>query len=406
MTTAPTQPMPVAQPQNWASGAQGPNSNSSIRSVYVPPAGAPPAKPLESAAVIAVVGPEAVLASELSPRYEAYLADKMAGAPPEQLAGERQELIKQMKNLIDVKLLVTEATATIPPDGLKDFQSKVNEQFDKEQVKQMMERVKVNTTAELDAVLHQYGTSLDRKRQQAFEQTLAHEWLTEHAKPEKEIDFDTALVYYHDHKADFSFPSQARWEQLTASFANFTDKAAAYQAIAAMGNDVLKGAKFAEVAKKLSQGPTAADGGYRGWTTKGALVSKVLDDALFSPLLPVGQMSTIIEDTDGFHIIRVIERKLAGTVPFRDAQGDIKKKLLDDLAKKNIAEYLDKLRNKTTIWTIFDDAGQAPAGQLAPGQVPPGRAAIPQVRAPGQALPPAYGPNAAALPPPQSAYGR
>ena len=321
--------------------------------------------------VIARIGPESVLASDLNPRYQAYLDDKAAGAPPEQLAAERQELINEMKNVIDVKLLMIEATHTIPPDGLKDFQGKFNDQFDKEQVKQMMERVKAKTPAELDAILHQYGSSLERKRQVAFEQTLAHEWLSEQSRSDKEIDFDTALVYYHEHKAEFSFPAQARWEQLTALFADFNDKQKAWNAIVDMGNDVLRGiAPFAEVAKKKSKGPTADQGGYRDWTTKGALVSKVLDAALFSPYLPPGRMSTIIEDTDGYHIIRVIERKDAGVVPFRDAQGGIKKKLKEERLKKSTTEYLEKLRGKTQIWTVFDEPAATPAGQAPAGQVP------------------------------------
>lgn len=369
MTTAPTQPTAVAQPQNWA-GSQNTTNKAGVQSVYVPPPGARPAQALGSALVVARVGPEVILASDLSPRWDAFLADKAAGAPPAQIAAERQELITQLKGIIDVKLLVVEATNTIPPEGLKDFQAKVNEAFDKDQVKGMMERVKVNTPAELDAILHQYGTSLERKRAALFETALASEWKSEHAKPEKEIDFDTALIYYHEHKAQFSFPSQARWEQLTATFANFDDKNGAWRAICQMGNDVLRGVPFADVAKKHSQGPTADKGGYRDWTTKGALVSKVLDEAVFSPTLPVGQMSQIIEDTDGYHIVRVIERIDAGVKPFRDAQGDIKKKLTEEETKRLSTEYLQKLREKTQVWTIFDD----PAAEVAAlGPVPTSR---------------------------------
>ncbi len=66
-------------------------------------------------------------------------------------------------------------------------------------------------------------------------------------------------------------------------------------------------------------------------------------------------MSQILEDNDGYHIVRVIERHDAGMKPFRDAQVEIKKKLKDERNKKGTEEYLEKLRNKTQIWTIFDD---------------------------------------------------
>jgi parvulin-like peptidyl-prolyl isomerase len=367
MTSAPTQPMPVSQPQNWAAGARAANSNAGIQSVYVPPAGASPAQPVESAMKVGQVGDEVILASDLGGRYGAYLTDKANGAPPDQLAYERQDLISQLKNLVDVKLLFIEATKTIPEAPLKDFQKQINESFDKSQVKDMMERVKVNTPAELDAILRQMGSSLERKRQSFFEQTMANEWLREQSEKDKEVDFDTAVVYYKEHPAEFSFPAQVRWEQLTASFSQFNDKALAGQTVAAMGNDVLHGIPFAEVAKKHSQGPTADKGGLRDWTTKGALVSKVLDGALFSPLLQPNQMSVILEDSDGYHIIRIIERRDAGKVSFLDAQAGIKKKLKEERIKKTKAEYLDKLRNKTPIWTIFDEGpgakGQGPGAK-------------------------------------------
>ena len=355
MTSAPTQPMPVSQPQNWA-GTNAANLNPGIKPAYVAPPGAEPAKALESALVVLRVGPEVGLASDLGGRYGAYLADKAAGASPEQLASERQELIVQLKNLADVKLLFVEATKTIPEAPLKDVQARINEQFDKSEVKSMMERVKVGTPAELDAVLRQYGSSLERRRQSYFEQSLAHLWLEQQGDKEQEIDFNTALAYYRTHAAEFSSPAQARWEQLTALFSQFNNKELAFQTVAAMGNDVLRGITFAEVAKKHSQGPTADKGGVRDWTTKGALVSKVLDGAIFS--LPIGRMSQILEDDDGYHIVRVIERYDAGMKPFRDAQVEIKKKLKEERSKKSTEEYLEKLRNKTQIWTIFDEGGQ------------------------------------------------
>jgi hypothetical protein len=205
------------------------------------------------------------------------------------------------------------------------------------------------------------------------------QWKTEHSKCDKEIDFDSTLVYYHDHKADFEYPAQARWEQLSAPFAGYSTKEEAFRAIADMGNRVLSGRPFAEVAKQLSKEPTADKGGYRDWTTKGALVSKVLDEAIFSPMLPVGRMSTIIEDADGYHIVRLIERRDAGIMSFLDAQKGIKAKLTEERSKKLANDYLDGLRKQAQIWTIFDNDGGptpwheqpkdqfAPAAQAAPG---------------------------------------
>ena len=91
---------------------------------------------------------------------------------------------------------------------------------------------------------------------------------------EPDITHDQLLQYYHEHSKEYDVAARARWEELSIRFDKFPDRASADQAIVEMGNQVLRGAELAAVAKKFSQGATATDGGYHDWTTKGSLVSK------------------------------------------------------------------------------------------------------------------------------------
>jgi parvulin-like peptidyl-prolyl isomerase len=124
-----------------------------------------------------------------------------------------------------------------------------------------------------------------------------------------------------------------------------------------MGNDILRGVAWADVARQGSTGPTAQQGGQRDWTTQGSLASQALDGALFS--LPLNVPSQILEDERGFHIIRVLERVDAGRVPFRDAQVKIKEQIDKDRQQKAVQEYQAKLRKETHVWTVFDDPDSA-----------------------------------------------
>ena len=109
---------------------------------------------------------------------------------------------------------------------------------------------------------------------------------------------------------------------------------------------------FAEIAKAGSHGITASQGGAHDWTTRGALRSQQIDEALFT--LDVGQMSDVIETDTGFHIVRVLDRHDAGRTPFTEAQAEIRK-ILEAKAKKELAGVeLDELRDKSRIWTVFD----------------------------------------------------
>jgi parvulin-like peptidyl-prolyl isomerase len=82
----------------------------------------------------------------------------------------------------------------------------------------------------------------------------------------------------------------------------------------------------------------------------------VIDEAVFT--LPVGQLSAILDDGQALHIVRVTERTEAGRTPFLEAQVGIKQSLQEERRKREVDEYLAKLKDRTPVWTIFDDQPQ------------------------------------------------
>ena len=149
-----------------------------------------------------------------------------------------------------------------------------------------------------------------------------------------------------------------------ARFDKFPNKAAAYQAIADWGNQILNGAPLANVAKDHSQDLSAVDGGVHPWTNEGSLRSEILDRALFD--LPADRLSQIIEDDRGFHIVRVIEREDTTCRPFTDVQGEIRKKIREERTADRRNEYLEKLRAQ--------DPGAGPSSTSRPKRGPPAAA--------------------------------
>jgi parvulin-like peptidyl-prolyl isomerase len=108
---------------------------------------------------------------------------------------------------------------------------------------------------------------------------------------------------------------------------------------------------FETVARERSHGFTASEGGVHDWTAQGSLVAVQLDAALFS--LPVGRLSQIIPGNGAWHIVRVLERRPAGRVPFEEAQAEIQERLLEARRTQKQREYLEKLRKDVRIWTIY-----------------------------------------------------
>jgi hypothetical protein len=238
---------------------------------------------------------------------------------------------------------------------------KLEAEFDKSELPKMMKREGVATTKELDEKLKKAGSSLSWERKIFVDKTLVQQWLHQQIKRDEEITYDQMIRYYNAHLKDFTTPAKAKWEELTVTKANYPSKEAAYEAIAQMGNQVQAGAPLAEVAKQRSDGFTAQNGGFRDWASKGSLTDVEIDSAIFgtpeAPGLPVGQLSQIIETRQDYNIIRVLERADQKTEEFLVAQGDIRKKILDERTLKQIRDYLDGLERRTPIWTIYDGTG-------------------------------------------------
>ena len=120
-----------------------------------------------------------------------------------------------------------------------------------------------------------------------------------------------------------------------------------------MGNQVIGGRPFETVARSMSNGYAASEGGYYDWTTQSALKSKVIDEVVFS--IEPQKLSQIIEDADGFHIVRVIERKNAQVVPFHEVQPEIKKKIVEIKKQQTEKDYMQKVRETTPVWTRWPE---------------------------------------------------
>jgi alpha-D-ribose 1-methylphosphonate 5-triphosphate diphosphatase PhnM len=186
-----------------------------------------------------------------------------------------------------------------------------------------------------------------------LERVLGQSGLGEKIDYEPEITHQAMLDRYRENLQDYEYPAKARWEKLTVKFANFPTKEQAWAALGDMGNEVLRGAPLAAVAKRHSQGVDASDGGYHDWTCKDSLASDVLNEAIFA--LRVNELSQRLEDEGGFHIVRVIERRPAGRTPFLEAQVEIKETLRKERVREQITDYVAKLKKEIHVWSIFDD---------------------------------------------------
>ena len=120
-----------------------------------------------------------------------------------------------------------------------------------------------------------------------------------------------------------------------------------------------KGAKFEDLAKKESQGPTAAQGGTLGSFKRGEL-AKDLEEKTFS--LKPGETTGVIRTRQGFIILQVTSHRQPGIPPLKDISERIREAIYSERLEPAARAYLTKLREEAyiDIKTGFADTGASP----------------------------------------------
>jgi peptidyl-prolyl cis-trans isomerase C len=126
--------------------------------------------------------------------------------------------------------------------------------------------------------------------------------------------------------------------------------------------ELKKGADFAELAKKKSKDPGAADGGDLGFFTKDQMVPEFSTVAF---ALEPGKISDPVKSQFGWHVIKVEEKRNRKAPDFEQVKAQIE----TYVTRKAQAEYVAKLRESAKVERM-DQASNTPALASDPGKQP------------------------------------
>jgi peptidyl-prolyl cis-trans isomerase SurA len=101
------------------------------------------------------------------------------------------------------------------------------------------------------------------------------------------------------------------------------------------------GTNFAELAKKKSEGPSAADGGDLGFFKRGVMMAD-FEKAAFT--LPVGGISEPIRTKFGWHVLKVEERRALAAPPLEEVKDKLREAMLRSQLEKYTDQYVQELR--------------------------------------------------------------
>lgn len=334
---------PAAQP-NFVSTNQPPRQEVNSRG----------RRSFEPSKVMAIVGGEPIFVGDMMFEINQLIEKFMPTAPEDIKQRERQKLIPRiLPKFVEGKLLYHGMLAELPDEvDVEKVLEQASAEFDEKALGPMIKNSGLKSAGEFDAHLRAQGSSLRNLRRSWGRDQLTKYFLGQQLQVTTEVTHQQMLDEYRKNFAIYEIKGKARWEQLMIRFDRSDSPAAAKKQIAALGDQVVYGANFAAVAKKGSHGFSASEGGQHDWTSRGALVLKEIDNAIFE--LPIGELSDIIETANGYHIVRVIERTDDHYTPFLEAQVEIKKRILDEQRKAAFDKHLAKLKKEIPVEYPFD----------------------------------------------------
>jgi len=285
-------------------------------------------------------------------------AQQQDPANAEKIVAERDKDI--LRDLIDQQLLLEKG---------KDLGITAETEVIK-RLDEMRKEMKLESMEDLEKAASGQGISFEDFKQNLKNQIITQQVISKEVGQRMSISKEELQQFYDEHKSQMEQPEQIRLNELLVSTENkdktkdaSADESAQLAAAKAKAEDLLaqirKGASFDEIAKKNSDGPTAAQGGDLGYFKRGAL-AKELEDKTFA--MKPGDVSDVIRTKQGFVILRVAEHQMAGVPPLSEIEPKVQDAIYMHKLQPALRAYLTHLREDAFIYYKpgYVDTGASP----------------------------------------------
>lgn len=286
--------------------------------------------------IVAVVNDDIITQSELQQSMLPFIADYKVRYEEDELKGKMDEVREDALNrLIEEKLLMQEA---------KRREIAVEDSEVEQRLEAIKERFK--SEDEFYDALKASGITLARLKDKYKEQIMMRKLVSSIIRKNVRISPTQITAYYNGNIKDFSRPKSARFKVLLIKPLQDSNMAATEELANSVLDKIESGQDFDMLVKQFSQGPNIDKGGDMGYMPAGSII-KELDEQI--EVLNPGQTSGIIRTDTGFYIIKVIDKKQAGTAPLSEVEGMIKERLYERESELTLREFINKLKKDAYI---------------------------------------------------------
>jgi len=322
--------------------------------------------------IIARVDDQIITRSELEKAKTTNLEEVKQRYPSEWQAKWAKLQKDVLRDLIDQQLLL-ERGKDMGITGETEVVKRLN------QLRQQMGLASID---DLEKEAQKQGVSYEDFKEQIRVGAVTQQVIGQEVGSKLRISNDDIQDWYNQHQKDLQGPEEVGLSEILVSTqpskpnVDEKDKQAAQDKdkplpedpakvteAEAKANDILeqlrKGAKFEDVAKKSSDGPTAAQGGGLGNFKRGEL-AKDLEEKTFA--LKAGETTDVIRTRQGFIILKVTGHRAAGVPPVKEISDRIREAIYSERLEPAARAYLTKLREQAyiDIKPGFEDTGASP----------------------------------------------
>jgi peptidyl-prolyl cis-trans isomerase SurA len=224
----------------------------------------------------------------------------------------------------------------------------------------------LETMEDLEKAAEAQGASYEDFKQNLRNQILTQRVIGQEVGSHLAMNKEDEKKFYDQHRAEMEQPEQVRLSEILIapktpakpaagggakpeppSEAETEAALAAAQAKAQdLVDQIQKGAKFADLAKKYSDGPSAKDGGDLSYFKRGTL-SKELEDKVFA--LKIGEVTDVIRTKQGYVILQTTEHQMAGIPTLKEVEPRIQDALYMQKLQPALRVFLTTLREEAFI---------------------------------------------------------
>jgi peptidyl-prolyl cis-trans isomerase SurA len=228
---------------------------------------------------------------------------------------------------------------------------------------EMRKQMKLDTMEDLEKAATSQGVSFEDFKQNMRTEIITQQVIQREVGSRINISKDDQRSFYDQHKSELARPEEVKLSEILVSTEQAGNDEQKIAAVQAKADDLLKqikaGANFEGVAKKESQGPSAAQGGDLGFFEHGKL-AKQLEDITFG--MKKDDVSNVIRTKQGFVILKVTEHQNAGIPSYSEIEPRLQEAVYMQRLQPALRQYLKKLREEAfiDIKSGYVDTGASP----------------------------------------------